>query len=106
MESCGYSNDLKDFARLTSVQVGAGKEPDILCEDNLLQEYLIGIPDKEALKVLNPYMTASGIREEDYFPLVFSSWRQGETSYNGNKSAEEVSRVINNRVRLYLNEQK
>lgn len=78
LESCGYSNDLKDFARLTSVQVGAGKEPDILCEDNLLQEYLIGIPDKEALKVLNPYMTASGIREEDYFPLVFSSWRQGE----------------------------
>lgn len=81
MESCGYGNDLEDFARLTSVQVGAGKGPDILCGDYLLHDYLGGMLDKGALEVLNPYMEASGIREEDYFPLVFSSWRQGENIY-------------------------
>lgn len=73
LERCGYGNDLEDFARLTSVQVGAGKGPDILCGDNLLQDYLGGMLDKGALEVLNPYMAASGIREEDFFPLVFSA---------------------------------
>ena len=81
MEVCGYGNDLENFSRLTSVQVGAGKGPDILCGDYLLQDYLDGMMDKGALEVLNPYMEASGIREENYFPLTFSAWRQGENIY-------------------------
>lgn len=80
-EICGAGNDVEDFARLTSVQVGAGKGPDILCGDYLLHDYIGGMTDKGALEALNPYMEASGIREEDYFPLVFSSWRQGEIIY-------------------------
>lgn len=81
LENCGYGNDLEDFRRLTSVQVGAGKGPDILCGQNLMQGYLEGMLEKGALEVLNPYMEASGIREEDYFPLTFSAWRLGDQIY-------------------------
>lgn len=82
LESCGYSNDMEDFARLTSVQVGAGKGPDILCGSELLQDYISGMMEKGALEELNPYMETSGIREEDYFPLTFSAWRQGDKIYS------------------------
>ena len=82
LESCGYGNDVEDYARLTSVQVGAGKGPDILCGSELLQDYVSGMMEKGALEELNPYMEASGIREEDYFPLAFSAWRQGEKIYS------------------------
>ena len=82
LESCGYGNDVEDYARLTSVQVGAGKGPDILCGSELLQGYLSGMMEKGALEELNLYMEASGIREEDYFPLAFSAWRQGEKIYS------------------------
>ncbi len=82
LETCGSGNDAEDFARLTSVQVGAGKGPDILCGSSLLDDYISGMMEKGALEALNPYMEASGIREEDYFPLVFSMWRQGENIYS------------------------
>ncbi len=82
LESCGYGNDVENYARLTSVQVGAGKGPDILCGSELLQDYVSGMMEKGALEELNPYMEASGIREEDYFPLAFSAWRQGEKIYS------------------------
>lgn len=82
LETCGYNNDVEDYARLTSVQVGAGKGPDILCGSELLQDYVGGMMAKGALEELNPYMEASGIREEDYFPLTFSAWRQGEQIYS------------------------
>jgi len=61
--------------------VGAGRGPDILCGDNLLHDLISGMLEKGVLEALNPYMEASGIREEDYFPLTFSSWRQGENIY-------------------------
>ena len=82
LETCGSGNDAEDFARLTSVQIGAGKGPDILCGSALLSDYISGMLEKGALEVLNPYMEASGIREEDYFPLVFSTWRQGAEIYS------------------------
>ncbi len=81
VENCGHGNDLEDFARLTSIQIGAGKGPDIVCGDLFSEEYLIGMLEKGALEELNPYMEATGIREEDYFPFVFSTWRQGESVY-------------------------
>ncbi len=82
LETCGYGNDVEDYARLTSVQVGAGKGPDILCGSEFLQDYISGMMEKGALEELNPYMEASGIREEDYFPLTFSAWRQGDKIYS------------------------
>lgn len=82
METCGSGDDLEDYARLTSVQIGAGKGPDILCGTDLLEDYISGMMEKGALEMLNPYMEASSIREEDYFPLAFSMWRQGEGIYS------------------------
>lgn len=84
VEDCGLGNDVDDFARLTSIQVSAGKGPDILCGSSLLGDYVSGMMEKGALEALNPYMEASGVREEDYFPLVFSTWRQGEKIYGVN----------------------
>lgn len=80
LEDCGSRNDIEDFARLTSIQVGAGKGPDILC-GAFLQDYIGGMLDKGALEELSPYLEASGIREEDYFPFTFSNWQQGEGIY-------------------------
>ena len=73
--------DKDDFFRLTNVQIGAGKGPDILGGNSLPQEYVRGMLEKGALEELTPYMEASGIREEDYFPLTFATWRQGESVY-------------------------
>ncbi len=84
LEDCGMGNDAEDFARLTSVQTGAGKGPDILCGGNFLKDYIGGMLEKGALEELTPYLEASGIREEDYFPLTFASWRQGSEIYGVN----------------------
>ncbi len=84
LEDCGSGNDVEDFARLTSIQVAAGKGPDILCGDELLKDYIVGMLEKGALEELNSYMESSNIREEDYFPATFSTWRVGEHIYGIN----------------------
>jgi len=81
VEECIDRDELEDFARLTSVQMNSGNGPDILYGDDLMQDYIVGMLDKGALEDLYPYMEASGIREEDYFPLTFSTWRQGDHIY-------------------------
>lgn len=83
LEDCGIDNDLQDFARLTSVQMGAGKGPDILYGD-FMEDYMSGLLQKGALEELTPWLEASGIREEDYFSTVFTTWRQGERIYSVN----------------------
>lgn len=81
VEDCTDPEALEDFARLTSVQMNAGKGPDILYGDDLMEDYIAGMLEKGALEDLKPYMEADGVREEDYFPLTFSAWRQGERIY-------------------------
>ena len=83
VEDCGSGNDQEDFARLTSIQIGAGQGPDII-SGALMSDYIEGMLEKGALEELNSYMEASGILEEDYFPLAFASWRQGEQIYTVN----------------------
>ncbi len=80
VEDCGLENDRDDFARLTSIQIGSGKGPDII-QSGLMYDYMEGMQEKGVLEELNPYMEASGISEEDYFPLAFSVLRQGEKIY-------------------------
>jgi len=81
IEDCGAGNDAEDFYRLTSIQIASGKGPDILCGNIYLEVYIDGMLEKGALEALNPYMEASGVKEEDYFAPTFSTWRQGETIY-------------------------
>ncbi len=80
VEDCGSGNDEEDFARLTSIQIGAGGGPDII-NGSLMRDYMEGLLDKGALEDLTPYMDASGVREEEYFPLVFASLRQDGKIY-------------------------
>lgn len=82
-ESCGTGNDLDDFARLTSIQLGAGRGPDILY-GNFMQDYLTGMMQKGILEDISPYLENSGIRKEDYFPLTFNSWCDGDKIYGIN----------------------
>ena len=77
LEDCGMGNDIEDFARLTSVQMSAGKGPDILCGE-FIEDYIDGMTAKGVLEELTPYLEASGIRKENYFSPVFSTWQQNE----------------------------
>lgn len=76
IDACA-GTDLDELARLTSVQIVSGKGPDILC-GGLMKEYIPGMLEKGALEDLRPYMERSGIREEDFFPLTFDTWRSGD----------------------------
>lgn len=83
IEDCGVGNDTEDFARLTSIQLAAGKGPDII-QTGFLQDYITGMLEKGVMEDLKPYMEKSGIREEDYFPFVFDTWRDGGHIYGVN----------------------
>ncbi|MCX4374260.1 MAG: extracellular solute-binding protein, partial [Dysosmobacter sp.] len=80
VEDCGLGNDVEDFARLTSVQLASGKGPDIIYS-SLMKDYMPGLMEKGALEDLRPYMERSGIRQEDYFPFTFGTWKNGDGIY-------------------------
>lgn len=75
--------DLEDFTTQTSVQIAAGGGPDLLYGE-VLSDYIQGMLDKGGFEDLAPYMAASGIKEEDYFPIAFSTWRRDEKIYGVN----------------------
>lgn len=77
--------DWDDFSTQTSVQMTSGKGPDLLYGE-VLSDYVQGMIDKGGFEDLAPYMEDSGIREEDYFPAAFSSWRKGDKIYGINAS--------------------
>ena len=80
VEDCGLGNDAEDFARLTSIQLASGKGPDIIYS-SLMKDYMPGLMEKGALEDLRPYMERSGIRQEDYFPFTFGTWKNGDGIY-------------------------
>lgn len=77
--------DWGDFATQTSVQIASGGGPDLLYGE-VLDDYIQGMLDKGGFEDLAPYMEDSGIKEEDYFPLAFSSWRREDRIYGINSS--------------------
>lgn len=81
LEECGIQGDPADYARQTSVEVSAGKGPDIFYGD-VLGEYAYGIASKGGFADLRPYMEASGIKEDDCFPCAFGYWRDGKKIYS------------------------
>ncbi len=83
IEDCGIENDVEDFARLTSIQLAAGKGPDII-QAGFMQDYIAGMLEKGLMEELSPYMEKSGVKEEDYFPAVFGIWRDGGLIYGVN----------------------
>lgn len=73
--------DEEDFARQTSIEMAAGKGPDILY-GNVLGDYEQGVLEKGGFADLLPYVE-SGM-EEQYFPVAFASYRQEGALYGIN----------------------
>lgn len=65
-------SDYDAFVEKTAMDLGAGRGADIV-KDNLNDTN--GLLEKGVFEDLTPYMEASGIREEDYFPSTFSGRR-------------------------------
>lgn len=89
--------DRADFSRQTSIEMTAGKGPDIIFGD-VLGDYVYGAIQKGALVDLAPYMEKSGIKEEDYFPAAFDCWKENggiygvciEVSLSGNRIDRDI----------------
>lgn len=70
----------EDYARQTSVELAAGKGPDILY-GGVLGDYLQGILARGGIEDLQPYMEKSGLKKEDYFPIAFCSYGRADGIY-------------------------
>lgn len=82
LEECGpYTGRWEDYAMQTSVEIATGKGPDILYGD-VLGDYAAGVFQKGGMTELSSYLAESGIKETDFFPWVFSSYRDGEAIYS------------------------
>ena len=66
--------------KITQCRPAAGKGPDILYGE-VLGDYAVGVFQKGGLVELSPYLAESGIKETDFFPWAFSSYRDGGTIY-------------------------
>lgn len=75
--------DAGEFIRRTGVEIATGKGPDIICGE-LLEESIYNLVQRGIFEDLKPYMDKSGLKEEEYFPFAFSSWREGDKIYSIN----------------------
>ncbi len=64
----------EEYAEKISIQIAAGKGPDLMYGD-VLRGYAPEIAEKGGLEDLAPYMERDGVRQEEYFPMAFSPWR-------------------------------
>ena len=81
LEECQYSDMFwEDYARQTSVEIASGDGPDILY-GHVLGDYAYGIYKQDGFADLAPYLEASGLSKEDFFPCVFGYWQDGEKIY-------------------------
>lgn len=81
LDECQEGVEKEDFSRQTSIEIAAGKGPDLIYGD-VLGEYVYGAIQKGALVDFVPYMDASGIKEEDYFPAAFDCWKENGGIYS------------------------
>ena len=89
-------DDKDDYAARTGVELAAGKGPDILM-GNLI-ESPGSLIEKGMLEDLAPLMEQAGIKEEDYFPIAFDTWRTGESIYGICFSSSPTERMISSAV--------
>ena len=69
-----------------------GEGPDVFLASCLLDEF--EAMDKGYLEDLTPYMEASGVYVEDYFPTTFDRLQRGDSIYGANYSAHVAGIVI------------
>ena len=80
IEGLEQGEDEDDLITRTGVELATGKGPDILVEG--LIESPASLIEKGGLADLAPLMERAGIKEEDYFPLAFDTWRTGDSIYS------------------------
>lgn len=90
-------DDLDDYIARTGVELATGKGPDILTGTRLL-ESPADLIEKGILADLAPLMEQSGIKEEDYFPMAFSTWRTGDSIYAIRNSGDCEERLMSSAV--------
>lgn len=90
-------DDLDDYIARTGVELATGKGPDILMGSRL-PESPAGLIEKGILADLAPLMEQSGIKEEDYFPMAFSTWRTGDSIYAIRNSGDCEERLMSSAV--------
>lgn len=93
LEECSSGTDRgiqEDYARQTSIEMAAGKGPDLIYED-LLGEYFYGVFQKGGFADMSPYLEASGLKKEDFFPCVFERWQKDGKIYSVSTSISFVT---------------
>lgn len=80
IDECMEGTDINDFTTQTGIMLATGKGADLFYYIEM-RDVMWALMEKGAFEDLKPYMEASGIREEDYFPYVFDVLRKGEQIY-------------------------
>lgn len=78
LEKPDENMDRSDLETRTLVDMAGGKV-DIV--DGVILPDMVGSIENGGLADLAPLMEEAGIREEDYFPMAFDAWRDGEKIY-------------------------
>lgn len=89
-------NDREAYITSTGVELATGKGPDILMEDVI--ESPASLIEKGILADLAPLMKQAGIKEEDYFPAAFDTWRMGDSIYSIRFSSAFEERLMSSAV--------
>ena len=104
VEYCEQSDDSWDYIDQTCMELAAGKGADILCGSAILWS-VSDLTDKGALEDLTPYIETSGLKAEEFFPMVFDSWRDGERIYGVNPVVHLAGGYVADRALLGVGEQ-
>ena len=93
LEERGEGTAYSDFLTETNLKLAAGKGADIICEDALSGD-IYSMIDNGVFVDLPPFMEASGIREEDYFPAAFARWKYEGKCYGVSPDMQPWSYVM------------
>ncbi len=80
MDVAAEGVEWEDYATQTSIELAAGKGPDLLYGE-VLGDYRQGILLKGGFADLRPYLERDGLNEEAYFPIAFCSYGMGDEVY-------------------------
>ena len=72
-----------EFLERTAMEIATSKGADIILSDAVYSQ-VDELVRGGAFEDLVPYMEDSGIQEEDYFPVAFDTWRDGDKVYGVN----------------------
>ena len=90
------TGDVHYFLEKTYDDLTGGLGADIFTVDSLYDAY--SLVDTGIVADLKPYLEASGIREDDYFPFAFDGFREGDKLYGLNVYVQPEGCWVNTAV--------